>query len=102
SRSPSTAPSTSPSATSSTASSTKSTDPPAQRVPFSLLDYPHPVATTPSMHDERELSASIELCGPNGQLNRQAVGWSRHPVHICNLPPSLPRKKRWNYWAVTS
>lgn len=42
------------------------------------------------------------LCGPGGRLNRQAVGWSRHPLHVCNLPPSLPRTKKWNYWAVTS
>jgi Protein of unknown function (DUF2804) len=54
------------------------------------------------MHDERKLTAAIELCGPDGLLNRQAVGWSRHPLHICNLPASLPRKKKWNYWAVTS
>jgi hypothetical protein len=30
------------------------------------------------------------------------VGWSRHPLHTCNLQPSLARKKKWNYWAVTS
>ena len=42
------------------------------------------------------------LCGADGCLNRQAVGWSRHPLHTCNLPPSLARKKKWNYWAVTS
>jgi hypothetical protein len=41
------------------------------------------------------------LCGPDG-LNRDAVGWSRHPLHTCNLAPSLERKKRWNYWAITS
>jgi hypothetical protein len=35
-------------------------------------------------------------------LNRLAVGWSRHPLHTCNLAASLPRKKKWNYWAVTS
>jgi len=42
------------------------------------------------------------LCGPDGLLNRQAIGWSRHPLHTCNLPDSLQRKKKWNYWAVTS
>jgi hypothetical protein len=42
------------------------------------------------------------LCGPDGLLNRDAVGWSRHRLHRCNLPPSLKRKKKWNYWAVTS
>jgi hypothetical protein len=35
-------------------------------------------------------------------LNRAAVGWSRQPLHTCNLQPLLARKKKWNYWAVTS
>jgi hypothetical protein len=42
------------------------------------------------------------LCGVDGRLDRGAIGWSRHPLHTCNLPPSLARKKKWNYWAVTS
>jgi hypothetical protein len=54
------------------------------------------------MHEEPELTAPVALCGPDGRLNRQAVGWSRHPLHTCNLPPTLARKKKWNYWAVTS
>jgi hypothetical protein len=59
--------------------------------------------TTPVVfHNESELTAPVLLCGPDGLLNRQAVGWSRHPLHTCNLPPSLRRKKKWNYWAVTS
>src|SRR5213592_3443546 len=53
-------------------------------------------------HEEPELSVPVLLCGPDGLLNRQAVGWSRHPLHTCNLPDSLQRKKKWNYWAVTS
>jgi hypothetical protein len=56
----------------------------------------------PEMHDERELTAPVDLCGPDGLLNRGAAGWSRHPLHRCNLPESLARKKKWNYWAVTS
>jgi hypothetical protein len=51
---------------------------------------------------ERELTEPIALCGPDGRLNRAAVGWSRHPLHRCNLPASLARKKKWNYWAITS
>ncbi len=54
------------------------------------------------LHPEVELTAPVALCLPDGRLNRAAVGWSRHPLHTCNLPPSLERKKRWNYWAVTS
>jgi len=60
------------------------------------------MTTTPLPYHEPELTAPVPLCGPNGRLNRGAVGWSRHPLHTCNLPPSLARKKKWNYWAVTS
>ena len=60
------------------------------------------MTTTPLTHDEPELTAAVQLCGTDGHLNRQAVGWSRHPLHTCNLPSSLARKKKWNYWAVTS
>src|SRR3990172_10861119 len=58
--------------------------------------------TTKLMHDEPELTASVLLCREDGRINQQAIGWSRHPLHVCNLPASLPRKKKWNYWAVTS
>jgi hypothetical protein len=60
------------------------------------------MTTTPLAHDEPELTAPLDLCGPDGHLNPESVGWSRHPLHTCNLPPSLARKKKWNYWAVTS
>jgi len=52
--------------------------------------------------NEAELTNPVLLCGPDGKLNRDAIGWSRHPLHTCNLQPSLARKKKWNYWAVTS
>jgi hypothetical protein len=58
--------------------------------------------TTSRPHHEPELTVPVPLCGPDGRLNRLAVGWSRQPLHTCNLPPSLARKKKWNYWAVTS
>src|SRR2546423_1463282 len=58
--------------------------------------------TTTRLHNERELTAPVDLCGPDGRLNREAIGWSRQPLHRCNLPDSLARKKKWNYWAVTS
>jgi hypothetical protein len=50
---------------------------------------------------EREITDTTDLCEADGRLNPAAVGWSRHPVHTCNLPDSLARKKKWNYWAVT-
>lgn len=60
-----------------------------------------PMQNTPP--PEKELSGSpIPLCTAGGQLNPQAVGWSRHPIHRCNLSGSWGRKKKWNYWCVTS
>ncbi len=49
---------------------------------------------------ERELMSPVALCDASGRLLPEAVGWSWNPMHTCNLPASLPRKKRWNYWAV--
>ncbi len=57
---------------------------------------------TTSAYVEPELTHAVDLCEPDGRLSRAAVGWSRRPVHRCNLPPTLPRKKKWNYWAITS
>ncbi|RIK04675.1 MAG: DUF2804 domain-containing protein [Acidobacteria bacterium] len=52
--------------------------------------------------DEKELTEKISLCGETGRLNRDSVGWSRAPVHDCALPGSWGRRKRWDYWCVTS
>lgn len=60
------------------------------------------MTTTLTTHNEPEITSPVRLCGSDGLLNRDAVGWSRHPLHTCNLSPSLARKKKWNYWAVTS
>lgn len=54
------------------------------------------------MNEERELTSPIDLCQPDGRLHPAAVGWSRKPLHRCNLHGRWPRKKRWNYWAVTT
>lgn len=51
---------------------------------------------------EPELTTAVSLCRPDGRLNREAVGWSRNPVYACNLPPTLRRTKKWNYWGITS
>jgi hypothetical protein len=60
------------------------------------------MAISAELHHEPELTAPVLLCGADGRLNRGAVGWSRHPLQTCNLGPPLVRKKKWNYWAVTS
>lgn len=54
------------------------------------------------MNIEKELTEPVNLCEDNGRLHPEAVGWSRKPLHTCNLSGRWPRKKRWNYWAVTS
>jgi hypothetical protein len=54
------------------------------------------------VYNEPELSEPVDLCLANGKLNRAAVGWSRRPLHNCNLSGSPLRKKRWNYWCITT
>lgn len=51
---------------------------------------------------EKELTENVSLCDEAGRLNRDAVGWSRTPVHNCSLPGSWGRRKRWDYWCITS
>jgi hypothetical protein len=51
--------------------------------------------------EERELIEPVKLCTPDGRLDRAAVGWSRRPLHRCNLSGRFPRKKRWDWWGLT-
>jgi hypothetical protein len=51
---------------------------------------------------ETEITRSVNLCDPHGNLNPKAVGWSRTPLTDCNLSGHFLRKKRWNYWAITT
>lgn len=51
---------------------------------------------------ERELFEPVRLCGADGKLNPAAVGWSRRPLVDCNLRGRWPRKKRWDYYCVTT
>src|SRR5262249_21638729 len=50
----------------------------------------------------RELLDAADLCAPDGRLDRAAVGWSRRPLHRANLRGNALRKKRWEYWCITS
>ena len=54
------------------------------------------------MLQEKELTQPVDLCLPNGRLNPLAVGWSRQPLQNCQLYGHPLRKKRWNYWCITS
>jgi hypothetical protein len=51
---------------------------------------------------ESEISTRVNLCDESGNLNPGAVGFTRNPLHICNLSGHPFRKKSWNYWCVTS
>lgn len=50
---------------------------------------------------EPELTEPVDLCVPGGaSLHPAARGWSRVPLHRCNLDGQFGRNKRWDYWAV--
>jgi hypothetical protein len=49
---------------------------------------------------EKEIVSPVLLCDSNGRLNPAAVGWSRIPLHTCNVKGHWPRKKQWNYWGI--
>jgi len=51
---------------------------------------------------EPELTAPVDLCDSSGRLAPAAIGWSRRPLHRCNLRGRPFAKKRWNYWAFTT
>ena len=59
-------------------------------------------ARRPRTYREPELFAPVLLCDARGRLDPAAVGWSRHPLHTCNVSGYAPRKKRWNYWAMNT
>jgi hypothetical protein len=50
---------------------------------------------------EREITEPVDLCLPDGRLDRAAVGWSRRPLHRPNLR-GWGRSKRWEYWGVVT
>lgn len=53
------------------------------------------------MTHEREITAPVDLCLPDGRLNPAAVGWTRRPLHRANLR-GWGRTKRWEYWGVVT
>ncbi len=54
------------------------------------------------IYEEREITRPVALCDGEGNLNPEAVGWSRVPLQRCNLKGHWGRKKKWNYWSFTS
>lgn len=51
---------------------------------------------------EKEISERVKLCDNQGNLNPESIGWSRQPLHHCNLKGRWLRKKRWNFWCITN
>ncbi|OXS57600.1 hypothetical protein B1A99_16195 [Cohnella sp. CIP 111063] len=50
----------------------------------------------------REITVPTDLCDTAGRLSPDSVGWARHPIIRSNVAGSPLRKKKWNYWCVTS
>ncbi|MBB5826311.1 DUF2804 domain-containing protein [Micromonospora carbonacea] len=53
------------------------------------------------MTHEREITAPVDLCLPDGRLDPAAIGWTRRPLHRANLR-GWGRTKRWEYWGVVT
>ncbi|WP_459547591.1 DUF2804 domain-containing protein [Nocardia sp. X0981] len=53
------------------------------------------------MTTEREITAPVELCRPDGRLDPAAVGWTRRPLHRAALR-GWGRAKRWEYWGIVT
>ncbi len=51
-------------------------------------------------HAEREITLATLLCDKKGNLNPEAIGFSRKPIIESNLSSHFMRKKKWNYWCV--
>jgi hypothetical protein len=60
----------------------------------------HP--SLPGLRVEPELIEPVNLCDSKGRLLQTSVGWSRRPLHTCNLSGHRLRKKRWNFWGISS
>jgi len=51
---------------------------------------------------QREIYHYVNLCTERGDLNPDSIGWGCFPFANCNLTHHTFRKKKWNYWAITS
>jgi hypothetical protein len=49
-----------------------------------------------------EITKVVNLSLRNGRLNEESIGWARTPIINCNVKGSFLRKKKWNYWCVTT
>jgi Protein of unknown function (DUF2804) len=51
---------------------------------------------------EKELTQPLALCDQHGRLLPEAIGWSRQPLHDCYVPGHWLRRKKWNFWFITT
>ncbi len=49
--------------------------------------------------DERELTVPVDIADAEGRLRRDAIGWSRQPLHRCNLD-GVAGAHAFDYWCV--
>lgn len=52
--------------------------------------------------DEREIVRPVALARASGRLSADAIGFARRAVHDARLHGPWGRRKRWDYWCVTS
>ncbi len=50
---------------------------------------------------ERELTTAVDIADAHGRLRRDAIGWSRQPLHRCNLDGHAGAHA-FDYWCVLS
>lgn len=50
---------------------------------------------------EHEITGPVDLCLPSGQLNPDAVGWTRTALHRTGLR-GWGRNKRFEYWSIVT
>lgn len=55
----------------------------------------------PEKMNVKEIKESVDVCLPNGQLNDEAIGFSRKPIQRPNLR-SWGRNRRWDFWGIVS
>lgn len=60
------------------------------------------MSPTNSRTHERELTSSVPTCDRDGRVVPSSVGFSRKPQFDGHVHGHFGRRKRWEYWAVTS
>jgi len=51
---------------------------------------------------ECEITEPVDTTDATGEGNRDAIGWSRRPLHRVGTLGAWGRRKRWHHWCVTT